>query len=120
MAAERVIGTLGNLPLDSVSSGVQPLTDVLQPLIQQLLLLAGGIAGLYLLLLLTRVYYERKKVRILDDIRYDLDHLNIYYDIPASRHRLGIFKRFFHWLFRKQEPDAESESHTSQNIKKRK
>ena len=56
---------------------LQPIVDLVQPALLKLSVLVGGIFGLYLLLLFFRVHYERKKVRILQDIRYDLDKLNI-------------------------------------------
>ena len=83
---------------------LQPIVDLVQPALLKLSVLVGGIFGLYLLLLFFRVHYERKKVRILQDIRYDLDKLNIHFDISTSIQRKTRFKRivdFFRFPSRK-------------------
>ncbi|MBT4539232.1 hypothetical protein HOI26_03495 [Candidatus Woesearchaeota archaeon] len=83
---------------------LQPIVDLVQPALLKLSVLVGGIFGLYLLLLFFRVHYERKKVRILQDIRYDLDKLNIHFDISTSKQRKTRFKRivdFFRFPSRK-------------------
>ncbi len=72
---------------------LQPLADVLRPLFLRLSVIVGGIFGLYVFLIAIRVYYERKKIRILRDIRYDFDQLNIQKGIPASRHATGGIHR---------------------------
>ncbi|MBU0456755.1 MAG: hypothetical protein ABH824_07375 [Nanoarchaeota archaeon] len=80
---------------EEISPGFQPVIDTLQPLYRKLNVLVGGIFGLYVILVLTRVYYERKKVKILQDIRYDLDNLNVYYKVPYSKEREKLIKKFF-------------------------
>ncbi|PIN73714.1 hypothetical protein COV20_05840 [Candidatus Woesearchaeota archaeon CG10_big_fil_rev_8_21_14_0_10_45_16] len=62
--------------------------------VHELQVIVGGIFGLYLVLIMVRIYYERKKVKILQDIRYDLDHSNMDKGIAYSRHRQGRFKAF--------------------------
>ena len=69
--------------------------STLQPYITVVEYIIGGIFGLYFLLLLTRIYYERKKVNLLKDIRFDLDQLNQYYKVPHSAHRKGFFGRLW-------------------------
>lgn len=81
----------------------QYLVNTIQPLLKRVSLLVGGIFGLYLILILARIHYERKKVKLLKDIRYDLDHLNIHYEIPYSRESNGLLRRLWHKL-RKKEP----------------
>ena len=82
-----------------VVSNLQPLFETISPLVARLTLLLGGLAGVYAILLIARVHYERKKVKIMEQIRYDLDHLNMYYGIPHSRQKRGIFHRLIDWLF---------------------
>ena len=85
-----------SLPPVDVLSVFQPAVDVIQPLLVKISLLVGGLFGIYVILLLARVYYERKKVNILEDIRYDLDHLNMYYNIGYSAARKGIFSQLIY------------------------
>lgn len=72
---------------------LQPLVDFLNPYISQLKLLVGGIFGLYLILIIARVYYERKKVKILDDIRFNVEQQNINLGLMTSSHRKKFIKR---------------------------
>ncbi len=37
-----------------------PLAEIIQPLFKQVIILFGGIAGLYVVLILARIFYERK------------------------------------------------------------
>jgi len=75
--------------------GLQPLIDLVQPVFLKASLVVGGIFGLYLILILVRVHYERKKVKILQDIRYDLDKANMARGVKSSRQRKGFFGRIF-------------------------
>ncbi len=86
--ASMPLGDLGN-------EFIQPLIDTVQPILVKISLLVGGLFGIYFLLLLSRVYYERKKVKLLQDICYDLDQLNIHYGVKYSRQKKGIFQRMF-------------------------
>jgi hypothetical protein len=81
--------------------GLQPLIDLVQPVFLKASILVGGIFGLYLILILVRIHYERKKVKILQDIRYDLDKLNMSRGVKSSRQRKGLFGRIFEKLKRK-------------------
>ncbi len=74
--------------------GLQPLFDLIQPLLAKLSLLIGGIFGLYVLLLVVRVYYERQKVKLLEDIRFNLDTLNTKMKIETSKDKPTIMKKF--------------------------
>jgi len=82
------------LPLDSVISAVQPL-------FVQLSVLFGGIVGLYIILILVKVYYERKRTKILLDIRSDLERLNKHLKVPPVTKKPHIVKRIFHKVLRK-------------------
>ena len=81
--------------------GIQPLIDLVQPVFIKASIVVGGIFGIYLILLIVRVHYERKKVKILQDIRYDLDKLNTYHGIKSSRQRKGFFGRLVRSLKKK-------------------
>ena len=100
-------GTLdtGALPAE-LPAELQSVLENVQPLIGKLSLLVGGLFGLYLILILVRIHYERKQIRILRDIRYNLDQLNLSKGISCSQHRPGFFKRFFS-IFRKSSAEEE-------------
>lgn len=72
----------------------QALVDAFQPFLLKLSVIVGGIFGLYVILLIVRIYYERRNYKILKDIRYDLDQLNLHYNLPNSSQRKGILRRF--------------------------
>ncbi len=71
---------------------IQPLYELIRPLIVKASLLVGGIFGIYIILLAFRVYYERRNQILLEHIRYDFDQLNKHQGIPSSQER----KSFFH------------------------
>ncbi len=71
----------------------QVFVDAFQPLLLKLSVIVGGIFGLYVILLIVRIYYERKSYKILRDIRYDLDQLNTHYNLPNSTHRKSFIRR---------------------------
>ncbi|MBI4152547.1 hypothetical protein HY495_02445 [Candidatus Woesearchaeota archaeon] len=79
------------LPASVIEEFTQPLQNVIQPLVNAAKYILGGIFGLYVFLVLIRIYYERKKVKLLKDIRFDLDHLNKHFDVSHSAHRKGFF-----------------------------
>ena len=49
-----------------------PILQNFQPLFVKITLIFGGLFGLYIFILILNVYYQRQKVKILKDIRYDL------------------------------------------------
>ncbi len=79
---------------DIEGSAFQPLIDLIHPFFLKLSVIVGGIFGLYVILIVMRVYYERKNMILLEQIRYDFDHLNQYYGIPSSREKVGFFHRY--------------------------
>ncbi|HIJ10729.1 TPA: hypothetical protein HA278_01600 [Candidatus Woesearchaeota archaeon] len=83
-----------------LDASIQTLIDVVQPFIKKASLILGGAFGIYVILLFARVHYERKKVSLLKDIRYDLDQLNMSKGITYSRQRHGIFKRMWRAITR--------------------
>src|SRR3989338_2645265 len=92
-----------SLPLEGTSitltenlngSALAPLAELLGPLLVKLSVLVGGIFGLYVILIILRIYYERKNMKLLQHIRYDLDQQNRHYGIPSSRDKIGFLHKF--------------------------
>lgn len=79
----------------AVAPAFQPVIDTLQPLIVKFSVVVGGLFGLYVLLLIIRVYYERRKVKYLQAILYDLDHLNRHNNVPYSKMRKSLLTKVF-------------------------
>jgi len=48
---------------------LQPLVDVISPFVSVASWLLGGVFGIYLILLVVRIYYEHRKLKILIQIR---------------------------------------------------
>ena len=69
-----------------------------QPFLNKLSVVVGGIFGLYFILIIARVYYERKKVKILEDIRYDLDRLNIHHGVGYSAQKRRLLGRVMSFI----------------------
>tara|TARA_Y100000031_G_scaffold141356_1_gene169835 strand:+ start:200 stop:661 length:462 start_codon:yes stop_codon:yes gene_type:complete len=90
----------GEIEIDLIPE-LQPLVDTIQPLLKRLSLLVGGLFGLYLILILARVYYERKKVKLLEAIRYDLDRWNMHNGVISSKQRKGVFKSMIDFFKRR-------------------
>lgn len=86
----------------------QQLQDTVQSLLTRLSFLAGGFFGLYVILLLVRMYYERKKVKLLEDIRNDVDKLTIHFGIKHAHDKKNILKRIFGFLWSDQEETKRS------------
>ncbi len=78
-----------------VVADLMALAEAIRPFITQLGIAVGGVFGLYFLLLFVRIHYERKKVRLLEEIRYNLDQANRDRGIPYSRHKKGFFTRLY-------------------------
>lgn len=85
---------LSVLPLAQIDAGaLQPLIEVVRPLIVKASLLVGGIFGIYIILILVRIHYERRNMKLLQQIRYDLDQQNNHYGIPSSQEKKGFWHR---------------------------
>lgn len=67
--------------------------DKIQPLILHLSLLVGGIFGLYLIMTISKIYFDRKNNRLLQDIRFDLDQLNKHHGLRYSEHNRTSFEK---------------------------
>ena len=115
--------------------GLRPLIDLVQPVFLKASLVVGGIFGLYIILILVRIHYERKKVKILQDIRYNLDKANMAHGVKSSRQRKCFFGRIFAAIRKKisykkmnkefyqeeeQEPKEKPEKKTTKNKSKKK
>ena len=105
-AAETMPGT-GELVLPD-----NFLTNALQPILQKISLLVGGIFGIYVILAVMQIYRERKKVKLLQDIRNDLDLLTKHFGVKHSHEKKGIFRRIFGFLL------PEEDRETSKKVKK--
>ncbi len=81
---------IGQAP--EILSGLEPLLGSVRPLIISLSYILGGIFGLYAVLIIVRIYYEKRALRVLTDIRFDLDQLNSHYGLRTSRQQIGFFK----------------------------
>ena len=81
------------------NSTLNALLELFPPFFKRFSYLVGGIFGLYFILLLVRVYFEQKNLKVLKDIRYDLDRLNEHYGLSyshATRSRWKKIKNIFH------------------------
>jgi hypothetical protein len=81
----------------SVLSVLEPIT----PIFQKVSVIVGGLFGVYLLLLVARIYYERKKVKLLKDIRYDLDQLNSHFGVCYSKYHHGAIRKAVNFFKRR-------------------
>lgn len=75
------------LPPSEITEIFQPLIETVKPIIGTISLVLGGLFGLYLIFILFRLYYERKKVKYLKNINYDLDYLNQHFNLPYSQEK---------------------------------
>ncbi|MBI4981219.1 hypothetical protein HZC30_06735 [Candidatus Woesearchaeota archaeon] len=81
---EDVIASGGAPPIEFTEM-LQPLTEVIKPIITVIGTLLGGLLGVYILMLLVRWWYERKQLKVMEGIRYDLDYLNQHFNLPYSQ-----------------------------------
>lgn len=91
---------LEEFPLDTLIS------NSLQPLLEKAGIFVGGIFGLYFILTLIQIYNERKKVKLLKDIRNDVDLLTKHFGVKHSHDKRGIFRRIFGFLLHDEEEIA--------------
>ena len=106
LAQESDVGLLANEQAEAII--IDPLIGTFQPIFQKMSLIVGGIFGLYLILILVRVYYERKKVKILKNIHSDLEKLTVHFGVPA-RHKTGFFHKIIN-SFKKEEDHKKKKS----------
>ncbi len=70
---------LGDVPSDKLPEMMQLLLgdfwNTLQPIFEWLSWLLGGIFGLYVLYFLIRLYFDRKRIKLLKEVRKDVEFL---------------------------------------------
>ena len=70
---------LGDVPTDQLPEMMELLlgdfVETLTPIFEWLSWLLGGIFGLYLLYFLIRLYFDRKRIQILKEVRGDVEFL---------------------------------------------
>ncbi|MDO8511555.1 MAG: hypothetical protein Q7S55_05320 [Nanoarchaeota archaeon] len=97
-----------SLPIDLAEVNLPDnlLTDALGPILQKISILVGGIFGIYVILTLLQIQRERKKIRLLQDIRNDLDLLTKHFGVKHAHEKKGIFRRIFGFLGHDEEETA--------------
>jgi hypothetical protein len=65
----------------------EPIMEIIKPAIGTVSAIVGGLFGLYLIFVIVRLYYERRKIKLLRNINYDLDYLNQHFNLPYSREK---------------------------------
>ena len=92
MAIEEVLDTIA-LNVTSGDNIIEALAEGIGPALVKLGVFLGGVGLLYLILILVRVYYEREKVNLLKDIRYNQMQLNKHYGVRYTMHKPNIIIR---------------------------
>lgn len=82
-------------------SALQPLADIIGPVVQEVQVLVGGIFGIYLILVLVRIYFEHRKLRVMYQIRDHLHCLNVHFGSDEVCERRGFWKGLGNALGRK-------------------
>ncbi|HIJ98249.1 MAG TPA: hypothetical protein VJH68_04225 [Candidatus Nanoarchaeia archaeon] len=75
-----------------------PLIEVVRPLFIKLNFVIGGIFGATVLLVIVRIYYENKTIRLLKAIKFDLDQQNKRQGISYSQQRKYFYQRILEFL----------------------
>lgn len=111
MENELISAVVNQMPLENITEFnpfqqvVQPVIDNLAPLLLKISLIIGGIFGVYLIYILIMLYYEKKRITILKDIRFDLDQINEHYGLKTSQDNInGLRKLFRKIMGKKEEP----------------
>ena len=92
MAIEEVLDTIA-LNVTSGGNIIETLAEGIGPALVKLGVFLGGVGLLYLILILVRVYYEREKVHLLKDIRYNQMQLNKHYGVRYTMHKPNLLIR---------------------------
>jgi len=100
-----------------VVSFFEPLMEVIKPAIGTVSAIVGGLFGLYLIFIIARLYYERRKVKLLRNINYDLDYLNQHFNLPYSHEKKTPKKFVSLEEFRRMK--AEREKKGKEKLKKK-
>ena len=82
--------------VENISDAVfLPLFETIRPLFVKLSFVIGGIFGATLLLVVVRIYYEHKTLKMLKAIKFDLDQANKTAGIRYSSQKKGIIDNLF-------------------------
>ncbi len=73
-----------NATIIAVPGALEPVVEVIRQTIGTVSWLVGGIFGLYLILLIVRWWQNRILIKVMKDIRFNLDQLNKRYRIKYS------------------------------------
>ncbi|MFC1801319.1 hypothetical protein ACFLZB_02555 [Nanoarchaeota archaeon] len=73
-----------NTTVVAIPGLIEPIANLVRQTIGTISWLVGGIFGLYLILLMARWWQNRILIKVMKDIRFDLDHLNKRYRIKYS------------------------------------
>jgi phosphate/sulfate permease len=84
---QKAIEELANQAIPEIVNVFQPLIDTIKPIMGFVSAVVGGLFGLYLIFIISRLYYERKKVKLLKNINYNLDYLNQHFNLPYSNEK---------------------------------
>ena len=86
---------------DVIEAGVdavfEPLFNIVRPIFFKMSLVFGGLFGLYAIMLVTRVYYEYHKLKVLKAIRFDLDQANKHIGIRYSTQKKGPMQKLIEY-----------------------
>lgn len=93
-------GILNNMGVLDGSGLIDSFIQAIGPFFIKLSVVLGGVGLLYLILILVRVYYEREKVQLLKDIRYNQIQINKHYGVRYTMKKKSWIKRFFNFFRR--------------------
>jgi len=96
------VSMLANGAEDLKIEPLEPLIEFIQPLLAKMSVVVGGIFGLYLILILVRVYYEKRKVELLKGIQFNLDQLNKKYNLKTHKERINLKRKLWNYLTKRK------------------
>lgn len=89
--------------------------EAISSLLTKLSFLAGGLFGIYVILIVVKIHYERKKMRLLQDIRNDVDKLTIHFGIKHAHPAKNIFRRVLNFFT----PEEDEDGHDKKKMNKK-
>jgi len=105
-------------PTSEMVTFFQPLIDAIKPIFGLASAVVGGLFGLYLIFIIFRLVYERRKIKYLRDIKYDLDILNEHFNLPNSTTKKNFIAKFIE--NRKEKKNGKKKIVKTKVVKKRK
>lgn len=105
------------VPVETVHA-LQPIVDVITPMLSTVSWLLGGFFGLYLMFVIIKLYFDYRRVRLLRSIRDDVKFLkeNTFPDVDEPKKNKFVCKLCN--IFKKEDPH--SEKSVDKKSKKRK